>query len=428
MNEKEAREICEKVLSLSTAEHVQVNLYGTREASTRYANNEITQNVVKSQVTVRVTCAFGNKVGRCSINRLDTESLHSAVKRAEEMARAAEPDTEFLPPPEPTTYRPVQAYADSTAQATPEDRARIVRRVITEAEARGLKTAGSLSTSSSAVAVANNRGLFGFHTATQASLVCTMMVEDGSGWAEATHEDINTLSPEAVAQRAAHKAEMARHPQEVPPGDYTVVLEPAAIAELLAYMVWSMDAKAADEGRSPFAGKEGTTIAQESVTLQSLPTHPECPAAPFFDDGMPTTDITWIERGILKTLVYSRFWAQKQGKAFTGYPPNLVLQGGNLSLDELVARVEDGLLITRFWYIRYVDPMQLLLTGMTRDGVYRIQGGKVSHAVKNLRFNESPLVMLQNVRLLGTPQRVGDSLVVPPAIVSDFTFTSTTTF
>lgn len=428
MNEKEAREICEKAIAFSEAEHVQVNLYGAREASTRYANNEITQNVAKSQVSLRVTCAYGNKVGRCSTNRLDTDSIREAVKRAEQMARVAEPDTEFLPPPEPTTYRPIKAYADSTAHATPEDRARVVRQVIDEARSRGLKTAGSFATNSAVVAVANNRGLFGFHSATQASLICTMMAEDSSGWAEQTHEDMTVISPEVVAKRAADKAVAARHPQEVPPGDYTVVLEPAAMAELLAYMAWSMDAKAADEGRSAFTGKEGTSIGNGLVTLQSLPAHPECPAEPFFDDGMPAPDVTWVEKGVLKTLVYSRFWAQKQGKPFTGYPSNLILQGANHSLDDLVAQVEDGLLITRFWYIRFVDPMQLLLTGMTRDGVYRIQGGKVTHAVKNLRFNESPLVVLQNVRLLGIPQRVESGMLVPPVVVDNFTFSSTTTF
>lgn len=428
MDEKEAREICEKAIAFSEAEHVQVNLYGTRNAATRYANNEITQNVAQSQMTLRVTCAYGNRVGRFITNRLDTDSLREAVRRAEEMARVAEPDTEFLPPPEPAAYRPIQAYADSTAHATPEDRARVVRQVIAEARSRGLKTAGSFATNSSAIAVANNKGLFGFHTATQASLICTMMAEDSSGWAEQTHEDMNTISPEAVAKRAADKAEAARHPQEVPPGDYTVVLEPAAVAELLAYMAWSMDAKAADEGRSAFTGKEGTAIGNELVTLRSLPAHPECPAQPFFDDGMPAPDVVWIEKGVLKTLVYSRFWAQKQGKTFTGYPSNLILQGGSHSVDELIAQVEDGLLITRFWYIRFVDPMQLLLTGMTRDGVYRIRGGKVTHAVKNLRFNESPLVVLQNVRLLGEMQRVGDGFLVPPVVVDDFTFSSTTTF
>ncbi len=428
MNEKEAREICEKAIAFSEAEHVQVNLYGTREASTRYANNEITQNVAKAQTTLRVLCAYGNKVGRCSTNRLDTDSIREAVKRAEEMARVAEPDTEFLPPPEPTSYRAIQAYADSTAYATPEDRARVVRQVINEAKSRGLKTAGSFATSSGVVAVANNKGLFGYHTATQASLVCTMMAGDSSGWAEQTHEDLNLIAPEAVARRAADKAEAARHPQEVPPGDYTVVLEPAAVAELLAYMAWSMDAKAADEGRSAFTGKEGTAIGNELVTLQSLPAHPECPAQPFFEDGMPAPDVTWVEKGVLKTLVYSRFWAQKQGKTFTGYPSNLILQGGNHTLDELIAQVEDGLLITRFWYIRFVDPMQLLLTGMTRDGVYRIQGGKVTHAVKNLRFNESPLVVLRNVRLLGEARRVGDGFLAPPMVVDQFTFSSTTTF
>lgn len=428
MNEKEAREICEKAIGFSEAEHVQVNLYGTRDASTRYANGEITQNVVKNQTTLRVTCAYGNKVGRCSTNRLDIESIRDTVKHAEEMARVAQPDTEFLPPPAPVPYRLSQCFTETTAHATPEDRARVVRQVIAEANARRLRTAGSFATNMSVMAVANNNGLFGYHTATQASLICTMMAEDGSGWAEQTHEDINAISPEKVAQRAAGKAEAARQPREVAPGDYTVVLESAAVAELLAYMVWSMDAKAADEGRSAFTGKEGTAIGNEKVTLRSLPTHLECPAEPFFDDGMPTPDVTWIENGLLKTLVYSRYWAQKQGKSFTGYPSNLILQGADNSLEDLVAQVDDGLLITRFWYIRFVDPMQLLLTGMTRDGVYRIEGGKVTHAVKNLRFNESPLVVLQKVRLLATPQRVEGSMLVPPMVVDDFTFTSTTTF
>lgn len=428
MNEKEAREICEKALAFSEAEHVQVNLDGSRESSTRYANNEITQNVAKNQLVLRVMCAYGNRVGRCSTNRLDTQSVRDAVKRAEEMARAAEPDTEFLPPPEPVTYRTILSYADGTAQATPEDRARVVRQVISEAEMRGLKTAGSFATNAYVSAVANNRGLFGYHISTRASLVCTMMSADGSGWAEQTHEDIQSVRPEHIATRAAQKAEAARHPQEVPPGDYTVVLEPAAIAELLAFTVWSMDAKAADEGRSCFTGKEGCLIGNSLVSLQSLPAHPNCPAYPFMDDGMPTPDVTWVEEGVLKTLVYSRYWAQKQGKTFTGYPSNLIMKGSNQSLEELVAQVDDGLLITRFWYIRYVDPMQLLLTGMTRDGVYRIHGGKVAHAVKNLRFNESPLVLLQNVRLLGVAQRVEDSMFVPAVVADGFTFSSTTTF
>ncbi len=428
MNEKEAREICEKAIAFSEAEHVQVNLYGSQEASTRYANGEITQNVAKKQMTLRVTCAYGNKVGRCSTNRLDAESIRDTVRRAEEMARVAEPDTEFMPPPEPATYRHIAAHAECTAHASPNDRARIVRRVIQEANSRRLKTAGSFATNAYVTVVANNKGLFGYHTSTQASLICTMMTEDGSGWAEQTHQDMNAITADTVAKRAADKAEAAKYPREVPPGDYTVVLEPAALAELLAYMAWSMDAKAADEGRSAFAGKEGTEIGNELVTLQSLPAHPDCPAEPFFDDGMPTPDVTWIEQGGLKTLIYSRYWAHKQGKSFTGYPPNLILYGSDHSLDELIGVVDNGLLITRFWYIRFVDPMQLLLTGMTRDGVYRIEGGRVTHAVKNLRFNESPLVVLRNIRQLGVPQRVEGSMLVPPAVVDGFTFSSTTTF
>ena len=205
-------------------------------------------------------------------------------------------------------------------------------------------------------------------------------------------------------------------------------MEPAAVAELLSYMFYSMDAKAAHEGRSAFTGKEGTRIGTDAVHIYSQPQHPQCPAHPFFSNGLPTTNIDWIENGVLKNLVYDRYWAQHTEHAYTGSPTNFIMGGADTSLEDLIASVDKGILITRFWYIRFVDPMKLLLTGMTRDGLFWIENGEIQYGIKNLRFNESPLNVIANIEMLGKPMRVHSYMCVPPLQVKDFTFTSGTSF
>ncbi|NCO37415.1 MAG: peptidase C69 [Armatimonadetes bacterium CG_4_10_14_3_um_filter_66_18] len=428
MNEQTAGDLVGRALDASRAEHTELWLGSSRKGATRFANDAITQNLVSENATLSVRCAFGNRVGSARTNELSAESLTSAVRRAEEIAQASEPDTEYLPPLPPQEYESVHADADATAQFGPEGRADWVQRVVALASARGVRSAGSATTWESAQFLANSSGLRAQHRTTGARLVATAMTDSSSGWAAGTHWDVGELDAESMAQRAVDKADASRDPRDLEPAAYTVVLEPAAVAELLTFLVWSMDAKAAHEGRSAFAGLEGTNLAAESITLRSDPTHPECPGDPFGGEGLPSRKLSWIDRGRVANLIYSRFWAQKTGREPTGWPANVLLEGGSGSTDDLVARVDRGLLITRFWYIRHVDARKLLLTGMTRDGTFWIEGGRVRHGVKNVRFNFSPLEMLKNVERLGAPQRVGLDDLVPPLIVRDFRFTSGTSF
>lgn len=426
----EARETLKKALEFVSADHAEASVWASAEGSTRFANSAITQNVAKETLGLSVRAAFGNRVGSASTTDLSEEGLRAVVQRAEELARMAQPDTEYLPPPEPAEYQETGCYCEATAQAGPEERAEGVCSAIELCRKSGVRSAGSFATWSSFFAVANTRGLFAQNRETGARFLVTAMTDDSSGWAESWSRDVAQVSPADAAQRALEKALAARNPRDSEPGRYTVVLEPAAVAEMLAFVCWSLDAKAAHEGRSAFSGKEGQKIAAESVTVLSRPADPRCPGAPVFGDGMPVPDVTWIDRGVLSNLAYSRYWAQKANHAFTGWPTNLIIEGTSADVEDLVAQVERGILVTRFWYIRHVDPMKLLLTGMTRDGLFWIEGGKVRHALKNMRFNESAINMLAQVRALGKPQLTGDYVpaLVPPLLVDGFNFSSTTTF
>ncbi|MCC6731259.1 MAG: TldD/PmbA family protein [Chthonomonadales bacterium] len=430
MTEAEARAILERALAHATADSTEAMLSGYAEASTRFANNAITQNVAKTNARLTVRSAFENRVGTVTVNSFDDDRLRDAVRRAEEIARQAAPDTEHMPPVEPTAYAQVVAWDEAAAAATAEDRAAVVRAGIEAAEGAGLTAAGSYATDSGLEAVANSRGLFACHRSTSARYTVTAIGPDSTGWAESAGWRLADVDAASATRRAIDKAAAARAPQEVEPGPFTVILEPAAAAEMLAFLAWTLDAKAAAEGRSAFSGKEGTRIADSRVTLATHPADMECPGAPFFGDGAAAPDVTWIGDGVVRELARTRYWAARTGRPFTGRPTNLLMLGGDASVDDLVASTEDGILVTRFWYIRFVDPMKLLLTGMTRDGLYRVRGGKVVGGVRNMRFNESPLRMLANLEAVGRPRTVGGHMParVPPLRVGSFAFTSGTAF
>lgn len=431
MTESEAQMIVEQVLAHATAEHIQVTLSGIAQATTRFANNAITQNAAKSTVRLQVQAAFGQCVGAASGNSWDEQSLLILVRRAEEIARQSAPDTEYLPPPEQPVYRDISAYDEATAACTPGGRAKRVREIIGYCARHGVIGAGSFTTSQSFTAVANSAGLFGYFRCTDANLVATVMTDSSSGWARTAHWALDRVAPMEVVEVACRKAMAGRQPRTLEAGPYTVILEPEAVAGMIEVLGYGLDAKAADEGRSALSGKEGQPIVGENITLRSLPTHPECPAGPFMEDGLPTLDVTWIDQGTLANLAYSRFWAHKTGHPRTGRPTNLVLESGEASLEEMVASVERGLLVTRFWYIRMVDPMKLLQTGMTRDGLFWIEDGEIQHGLTNMRFNESPLRVLRQVETIGrAAQRCGDWIpcYLPPLKVHDFHFTSGTLF
>ncbi|MBM3458580.1 MAG: TldD/PmbA family protein [Armatimonadetes bacterium] len=424
------RPLLERLLTWSSANHAEASYTASTEAATRFANNAITQNVARRSATVTVRVAFGRQVGRASVTDLSEESLRACVARAEELARASGPDSEFLPLPGPQSYPQVAGFDPEAAAADPAARAERIRTALGAARAAGVTAAGSCTTSSTLTAVANSAGLYHEQPLTDTQLVLTAMTADGSGWAQQSGYRLAELDPAACAARAIRKAQLSSTPRDLPPGEYPVVLEPAAAMDFFGFLAYTMDAKAAHEGRSAFSGREGTRIGAEGVTVRSQPDHPLAPICAAGEDGLPVPAVTWIRDGVLETLSYSRYWAEKSGRPFTGRPANLILDGGTASLEELIASVERGILVTRFWYIRFVDPMQLLLTGMTRDGLFWIEEGQVRHGLKNLRFNDSPLRALERVEARSPVARGGrySPTCMPAMRLGSFQFSSSTAF
>jgi predicted Zn-dependent protease len=298
---------------------------------------------------------------------------------------------------------------------------------------------GYLEANAGAFAVANSRGLFAYNRSTSCALTTTVRTPDGtgSGWAGGAHFDWSRLDPAAFGGRAIEKARLSRSPVAIEPGRYTVILEPTAVGNLVQLIAGALSARSADEGRSFFArpgggNKVGLKVVDERVTLVSDPLDPEAPAAPFTSEGLPVSRTVWIENGIVRNLAYDRYWAERHSRTPTSVGGTLRMSGGTATTEEMIASTRRGLLVTRFWYIRGVDARTILYTGLTRDGTFLIENGRITRAVKNLRFNESPIFMLNNIEAMGVPVRVsasesggaGLAIVVPPMKVRDFTFTS----
>lgn len=434
MNESEAVGLLEKVLGFADAEAVVATLDGGTEASTRLADNAITQNSEKSSGVLTVSCAYGQSHGSASTEDLGEGSLKAVVETAQGIAKRLPADPEYMPPldaSEAAKYPDVDAFFEQTAGLDPRKRAEQLAAAARAVAGKGLRLSGAYLSGDRFEAVANSAGLRGYHRSTDAEVHLTALGETGSGWAEKASNNVADIDAREVAGRALKIAEAAQDPTDLAPGKYTVIMSPAAIAEMLLFLFWGgFEAKAVDEGRTFLRGKLGTKICGEEITIGSDPADRRCPGTPFQEEGLTSPTVAWIEHGVLSNLCYSRFWADKQGKEATGRPSNVIMQGGETSVDEMIASTERGLLITRFWYIRFVDPMLPLVTGMTRDGLFLIENGAVARAVKHMRFNEDPLDMLSRVELMGRPERTGEyiGMLLPALKIRDFNFTSTTRF
>jgi predicted Zn-dependent protease len=337
-------------------------------------------------------------------------------------------------------YAAATAYFDDAANATPDWRAGAAGAAIELSKKRDVVSAGFVETQASVQAVANSKGLFAFDRFTAADYNLTARTADGSGsgWASKSFNELRLLDPATLAGAAIEKAALSKNPSAIEPGKYTVVLEPAALADLVVYLLFSANARQADEGRSFYSKKGGGNrigeqIVGEKVRIYSDPAHPIAPTVSFDGEGMPVERRVFFENGVLKDLIYSRFWAQKMGKAPKAGPSNLIMDGGSATTADLIAGTERGVLVTRFWYIRPVDPQTILITGLTRDGLFLIEKGKVTRPIKNMRWNESPVVALNNIDAMTPPERVvsgegfgsgGLALVCPAARIREFTFTS----
>ena len=437
LSRDEAKALIDRVVKMSKAESVQVNIGGGYSANVRFADNQMSTAGGITNFTVVIQSSFGKKHAVVTTNDISDEALRRAVESSEKLARLAPDDPEAMPALPPQQYQDVTAYFDSVANLTPSDRAKASLTALEPARKAGdLATAGFLVTNAASAALGNNKGLFAYHRSTNANYTVTVRTKDGtgSGWAGGEHNDWNQLDIAGLSQRAIDKAKLSRSPVAIEPGRYTVILEPQAVGDLVQLFGGYVAARTADEGRSPFSkqgggNKIGEKLVDERVTLMADPFDPRVLAQPFDGEGFPLGKQVFVENGVLKNLYYSRFWAQKQGKTPTGAPTSFIMSGGDATVEDMIKSTERGVLVTRLWYLREVDPRTILYTGLTRDGTFLIEGGKITKALKNFRFNESPLFMLNNLETLGRPIRLagteaGGAVIVPAIKVRDFNFTS----
>jgi predicted Zn-dependent protease len=433
----DAHALFARVVKLSKAETIEMQLNSNHTGNTRFAANQMSTSGSVTDMRLAVQSSFGAKHAVVVTNDLTDESLARAVSESEALAKLAPDDPEAMPPLGAQSYVPVNAYFDSTAQLTAADRAKAALTALAPARGAGdLQAAGFIITGTSSVALGNSKGLFAYHRATSANYQLTVRTADGtgSGWAAADHPDWTQFDFKAVSDRAIDKAKMSRPPVAIEPGRYTVILEPQAVGDLVQLLGNYSDARSADEGRSPFVkpgggNKVGEKIVDERVTIVADPQDPQLMSQPFDGDGLALNRQVFIEKGVLAQLFYTRFWAKKQGKTATGQPQSIKMMGGNSSIDEMIQSTPRGVLVTRLWYLREVDPRTILYTGLTRDGTFLIENGKITKAVRNFRFNESPLFMLNNLEMLGPSVRLagteqGGDIVMPTIKVKDFNFTS----
>ena len=428
--EQEARKIMEKALSFSTAEVCEVNLSGSESGNIRYARNSVSTAGHQSNQTLVIQSSYGKKSGTATIDEFDDASLEKVVKRAEELAKLSPENPEFMEPMGPQVYDQSITYVDSTAKVTPEYRAEVANSSIVPAKANDVTAAGFLDDSYGFSAMMNSKGLFAYNKATNVDFTVTMRTNDGtgSGWVTRDVNDVNKFDAAEASKIAIDKAVLSKQAKAIEPGKYTVILEPSAALGLLNGIGRSINARQADEGRS-FMSKEGggtkigEKIVDERVNLWSDPLNSEVPSATWNGAGQPLKKTSWVENGVVKNLAYDRFWAKEKGVDPVPFPSNFIMAGGDASLEELIKSTKKGILVTRLWYIRSVDPQTLLYTGLTRDGTFYIENGAIKYPVKNFRFNESPIIMLNNLETLGKQVRV-DGNLIPYMKIRDFTFTS----
>lgn len=435
----EARALADRVLRMSTADQTRVTISSTWNGNTRFADASISTSGGITDTSVTVTATVGRRRASASTNVLDDASLKRTVDLAVRLARLAPEDPELMPELGAQTYTPIGAFMERTADLDPESRATAVQRAVEAARGAGkaageIFSAGYLEANARAIAVATSAGLFAYHRTTDANFSVTARTPDatGSGWASAGARDWGAVDAAAIGRIAAQKAVASRTPQSLEAGLYTAVLEPQAVNDLIPLLGGALNARTADEGRSPFSKSGGGTrigekVVDERVTLYSDPADPRLLAQPFDGEGVPIGRMVWIEKGILRNLAYSRFWAQKQGKQPTGgaLAGGLALTGGTKSTEEIIAGTEQGILVTHFFYIRSLEPRTVLQTGLTRDGTFLIEQGKITRSLKNFRWNESPLLMLNRLEDLGRPEPTAAGRLMPALRISRFDFSST---
>ncbi|QGZ40776.1 putative Zn-dependent protease [Pseudoduganella flava] len=437
LDKEQAKRIADKVMALSKADECRVSISGARKGNVRYARNSVSTAGLIEDTQLTVAVAFGKKQGTASVNEFDDKSLEKAVRRAEEVARLAPENPEFMPAIGQQAYKPSQTFNQNADAFDPAYRAEVAFQSIDAARKKGLVAAGFFSDHVGFECIANSNGVFGYQELASLNFTVTTRTEDGrgSGWVTRSAYDPKQFDARAASEVAIEKALRSVEAKAIEPGRYTVVLEPAASSDMLNFMFNAFDARQADEGRSFLAKKGGGNrlgdkLFDEKVNVWADPWDANAPVLPWEQQSMMARQRKdLIRNGTVAGLDVDRYWAQKTGQTATADPGNIIMAGGTKSTEELIADTKKGILVTRTWYIRMVDPQSVLLTGLTRDGTFYIENGKIKYPIKNFRFNESPVVMLNNIDELGKPMLIGDAnarfkMMIPAMRVRDFNFTS----
>ena len=442
LSESDARALTEKLLSYVKADDAQVSVGSEKYSHLRFAANAFTTSGARENTTAVVTVWIDKKRGSSSTNEIDDDSLRATVAQAEELARISPVDREYLPTLGRQVYKPVNGYAEATSNISLNERARAINDVIGSCEKAGVVGAGFHQARGAAGASATKNGNFGYERSSLVSLSTTARTPDGgsSGYFLRNHFDVAKLDVKRVSREAIRKAVQSRQPRTLEPGVYPAILEPQAVADLFSNFAFTFDARSADEGRSPFSlpggkTKVGQQIFDERINVYSDPWNAELPGSQATQSGIPAERVQLVRNGVLENLVYSRFWAKQKDKEPTPGPVNSIMESSMspVTLEDMIKATDRGILLGRFWYIRGVDPRVALQTGLTRDGIWYIEKGKIQYPVKNFRFNQSLMQLLApgNVDMIGVPERVGSaegqggsSSLLPALKVKEFHFTS----
>jgi predicted Zn-dependent protease len=444
-SQQEVKNIIDQVIGYSKLPGCEVSVQWTEDDFIRFANNGITTSGYRVTQQISITSTTADKrSGNAAVSELSAEALRKGVKQAEDLAKIARPNPEDMPALPAQNYPRLNNFDDYTGSARGDVMVPHVKAVVDGALKNKLVAAGFIQRSANAVGIGNKAGLFGYHTYTDSSFSHTMRNQEGtsSGWATQSSVSLKDLNGEAQAKVAIEKCLRGVNRKKLDPGKYTVIMEPAAVADLMGWLGFAFGARDAEQGQSflskPSEGAGqgkgvgatylGEKMFPEIITFRSDPFHPKLASTPWGPSLLPNEKISWIEKGVVQNLSYDRFWAQKAGKKPTPDAVNLVLDGQDNSLNDLIASVDRGLLVTRLWYIRIVQPKTWQLTGLTRDGVFLIENGKVTDPVTNFRWNESPAEVLQRTTKLTQPVRVTNvetgSNMAPALITTDFNMTS----
>jgi predicted Zn-dependent protease len=417
LSESVIRSACQRLLSLTKADDAQASVSSDDSSHLRFAANSFTTNGRREEVSASITVWIDKKRGSASANDLDDRSLKDAVEQAEALAHRSPVDKEYMPTLGAQRYKPSHGYAEGTVSLAPAARAKTIADIIHACEKEGLIGAGFHHADGNATGFATRHGNFHFQRSSLVSLSVTARTPDGagSGYFLRNHFDIAKLDTVHIGHEAIRKALASRDPRTLDPGTYPVILEAQAADDLIRL---GFDARSADEGRSPYSAPGGKTKLGEQIfdsrlSVLSDPWRAELPGSSSAQDGLPAEKIYFVRNGVLENLQYSRYWAEQKGKQPTPGPVNTILESSAppATLEQMIGAMSRGLLVSRFWYIRGVDPRTALFTGLTRDGVWLIEDGKIRYPVRNFRFNQSVLELLApgNVEMIGAPERVSGS-------------------